>query len=87
MALTREEKHITIALKDTRFPTACVEGTYKGSRRVFICLMDARDERDPSKGYDMTPIAMLLTKEDMKEVKGHEDQAPGDAPKIILADR
>jgi hypothetical protein len=83
MALNKDEKALMLALKDPRFPMSCVEGTFKGERAVFICLMDAADN---GRGYDMTPIAMLLREEDMPHVRGHEDEAPGDnSPKIILA--
>ena len=40
MSLTREERSMGMMLKDPRFPTGCVEGTFKGERAVFICLME-----------------------------------------------
>ena len=85
MALTKEEKAVNVMLSDPRFPTACVEGTFKGDRAVFICLVDYRDPKDPKKGYDITPLARLLEKDDLKHIKGHEDQPLGAAPekKII----
>lgn len=83
MALTKDEKALGIAIKDPRFPMSCVEGTFHGSRAVFVCLMD---ESPTGQGYDMTPIAMLLREEDMPHVRGDTDNAPGDnAPKIIIA--
>jgi hypothetical protein len=83
MALTNDEKAIALAVKDPRFPMSCVEGTFRGERAVFICLMD---QAPTGRGYDMTPIAMLLREEDMPHVRGNEDEAPGDnSPKIILA--
>lgn len=84
MSLTREERSMGMMLKDPRFPTGCVEGTFKGERAVFICLME------PAKkgGFNMTPIARLLGEDDMAHVKGAEDEEVGDnASKIVLATR
>jgi len=83
MALTKDEKTLTVAIKDPRFPMSCVEGTFHNKRAVFVCLMD----QSPSgRGYDMTPIAMLLREEDMPHVRGNKDEPLGDDfPKIILA--
>lgn len=84
MALSKSEKAMGMALKDPRFPTGVVEGTFKGERAVFICMMD---ENESGQGYDMTPVAMMLREDDMEHVKGHEDETPGedDKPKIVLA--
>jgi len=86
MALSKTERAMAMALKDPRFPTGVVEGTFKGERAVLICLMD---QNESGQGYDMTPVAMMLGEDDLKHVKGHEDEAPGEAeadkPLIVLA--
>lgn len=86
MSLSNEEKAVNLMLTDPRFPTACVEGTFDGKRAVFICLVDHHDPKNPKKGYDITPLARLLEPEDLKHIRGHEDQPLGAAPKkIVLA--
>lgn len=86
MALTQDEKAVNIMLSSPQFPTACVEGTYKGKRAVFICLVDYHDPKNPKGGFDITPLARLLEEDDLKHIKGNEGQSLG-APqkKIILA--
>lgn len=85
MTLSKEEKVVNIMLTDPRFPTACVEGTYQGKRAVFICLVDYHNPKKPADGFDVTPLARLLTEEELPHIKGHEGQPLGMAPekKII----
>lgn len=72
---------MAFAVKDPRFPMSVVEGTFKGERTVFLCLMDQADERDPSKGFNMTPFARLLDLEhDLKHIKGAEGNELGEKP-------
>jgi hypothetical protein len=77
MTLSKQEKTMAMAMKDPRFPMSCVEGTFKGERAVFMCLMD---QNESGEGYDMTPVAMLLAEDDLKHVKGNDDQELGDNP-------
>jgi hypothetical protein len=87
MALSDEEKAVNLMLSTPSFPTACVEGSYKGKRAVFVCLVDYRNPKDPKAGFDITPLARLLEEEDLKHIRGHEGQPLGAAPekKIVLA--
>jgi hypothetical protein len=79
MALTKEEKAVNLMLSSPQFPTACVEGTFKEKRAVFICLIDYRDPKNPKGGYDITPLARLLEEDDLKHIKGHEGNPLGAA--------
>ncbi len=72
MSITNDERNLAFAVKDPRFPLSAVEGTLKGERRVFLCLMDLKDEKDITKGYNMTPIAMLISPEDLKQIRDHK---------------
>lgn len=89
MALSKEERVMAFAVKDPRFPMSVVEGTFKGERAVFLCLMDAADQKDQSKGFNMTPFARLLDMEnDLPHIKGAEGNELGEkadpAGQIIL---
>lgn len=89
MALTKEERAMSFAVKDPRFPISVVEGTFKDERAVFLCLMDQADEKDASKGFNMTPFAMLLDMEkDLKHIRGADGDELGKeedpASRIIL---
>lgn len=86
MTISKEERALSFVVKDPRFPLGAVEGTFKGERRVFLCMMDLKDERDPSKGYTMTPIAMLIGDADFSQIKDHKGDGLGDQkPDIIIA--
>jgi len=80
MPLSKEEKVVAQLLSDPRFPTACVEGEFKGERAVFVCLIDYHNPKKPTEGYDITPLAKVLEKHELKHVKGHEGQPLGAAP-------
>lgn len=88
MTISKQERVLSFAVKDPRFPLAAVEGTFKGERRVFLCMMDLKDERDPSKGNVMTPIAMLISEEDFPHIKDHKGDGLGGGsqkPDIIIS--
>lgn len=86
MTMTKEEKVLAYAVKDARFPLSSVEGTFKGERRVFLCLMDYVDEKDTSRGFNMTPIAMLVSPADFKDIKDHKGDGLGESkPDIVIA--
>ncbi len=86
MSITKEERVLSFAVKDPRFPLSAVEGTFKGERRVFLCLMDLLDEKDITKGYNMTPIAMLISPDDFKEIKDHQGDGLGaKKPDIVIS--
>ena len=81
MALSKEERVLAFAVKDPRFPMSVVEGTFKGERAVFLCLMDQADEKDPSKGFNMTPFARLLDLEnDLEHIRGADGNELGEKP-------
>lgn len=86
MSISKEERVLSFAVKDARFPLGAVEGTFRGERRVFLCMMDLKDEKDPSKGYNMTPIAMLVGEKDFKDIRDHKGDGLGDQkPDIVIA--
>lgn len=65
MAISKDERALSYAIKDPRFPVATVEGEYDGERAVFLCLVD-QDEK--TEKVDLTPVAMLLREEDIPKV-------------------
>ena len=83
MALSKEERALAFAVKDPRFPLSVVEGKFKGERAVFLCLMDQADEKDPSKGFNMTPFARFLDLEhDLAHIKGADGNDLGEEPDL-----
>lgn len=89
MALSKEERSMSFVVKDPRFPMAVVEGKFKGERAVFLCLMDRSDDKDPDKGWDLTPFAMLLDPDrgDLKHVTGADGESlgqPDPADQLVL---
>jgi len=87
MALSDEEKAVNWMLSNPQFPTACVEGTYKDKRAVFLCLVDYCDPKNPRAGFNITPLARLLETDELQHIKGHEGQPLGASPqkKIIVS--
>jgi hypothetical protein len=87
MTISKSEKALSFVIKDPRFPMTLVEGTFKGERRVFLCLVDAKDEKDPAKGYTMTPVATLIGEGDFRHIRDHKGDGLGGAaaPDIIIS--
>ena len=48
--------------------------------------MDYVDENDTSRGFNMTPIAMLVSPADFKDIKDHKGDGLGESkPDIVIA--
>lgn len=80
MSVTKDEKATVAILRDGAFPIGVVEGSFKGERRVFICLMERDKKGKVSVG---APLALLLDEKDFPNIKNSEGAEPG-APKIEI---
>jgi hypothetical protein len=78
--ISKDERATVTIIRSPEFPIAVVEGTYKGERRAFVCLM-SKDKA--GKIVVDAPLAMLLDESDFQHVKGYNGSEPG-APKIEI---
>lgn len=62
-------------------PIAAIEGSYKGERRIFLCLM-REDEKTGRLAVD-APLAMLLDEEDFEHIRNDDGVEPN-TPKIEI---
>jgi len=80
--ITKDERAVASILREVSFPVAVIEGTFKGERRVFLCLM-ARD-KDGKLGVE-APLAMLLDENDFGDIKNHEGVGLAEPSRIVIA--
>jgi len=79
--ISKEERATVAIIRSPEFAIAVVEGTYKGERRAFVCLM-SKDEKTGAVRVD-APLAMLIDEKDFAHIKGHDGAGPG-VPKIEI---
>lgn len=81
MPVSKEERTLVAMIRTPQVPLAVVEGSWKGERRVIVCLVEPTDPKDPQGGYARIPIAVLLTDTDYPDVSLEPGKEPS---KIIL---